>query len=295
MKNKLYLFFLSLIFVGCTEPFNIKTNDSEPTIVIYGVLTDEFKQQSVQITRSSPYFDNEPNPAISGAKVTIKSSDGKEFELFEDTENAGNYLSKNNWSAQSGINYTLNVDVDFKKNGTINNYQASTLFAPTAFFDSLKIVPMMIMGHANYALNVYGQDSEEEEFYLFRITINDSLATTALSQYILTDDILFNGQYIDGLTMQYFDDISEWENDSEEVRERSTYIKYGDKIDVELSIITKGYYDFITQCVREMGGENPMFGGPASNITTNISNGGVGFFTGYCSSKVSATVENSFP
>jgi hypothetical protein len=30
-----------------------------------------------------------------------------------------------------------------------------------------------------------------------------------------------------------------------------------------------------------MSGENPFFGGPASNIITNISNGGRGFFTTY--------------
>jgi hypothetical protein len=39
-----------------------------------------------------------------------------------------------------------------------------------------------------------------------------------------------------------------------------------------------------------MNGENPFFGGPASNIITNISNGGLGYFTTYAGSTAETTV-----
>ena len=291
MKNTLYIFSLFIFLIGCTEPIEIKTNDSEPVIVIYGVLTDVLEQQSVRITRSAPYFSNEPNPAVSGAEVIITSSEGDEFQLFENVKNPGTYFSENKWAAQSGVYYTLNVNVDFNRTGIIDNYQASTIFAPTVFLDSIKIVPIHIMGHFNHALNIYGQDSEAEEYYLFRVLVNDSLATTMLSQYLLTDDIMFNGQYIDGLTINYYGDISEWETDSEEQRRNSIYLQAGDKVEVKISSIPKAYYDFIIQCQNQMRGENPMFGGPASNISTNISNGGVGFFTGYCTSSITTEVK----
>lgn len=290
MKKIFYILSLLLILIACTEPIEIKTTDFEPVIVIYGVLTDEWEQQTVRITRSAPYFSNEPNPTVSGAEVIITSSEGEEFILLYGNS-SGNYVSHRIWAAKSGVTYTLNVNVDCNNTGNIDNYQASTIFSPPVYLDSIQVVPIDIMGHANYALNIYGQDSDAEEYYLFRLKVNDFLVTNYLSEYILTDDAMFNGQYIDGLTIYYFNDIAEWKTDSEEQRKNSVYIQSGDKVEVEISVIPKAYYDFILQCQSEMRGENPMFGGPASNISTNISNGGIGFFTGYSSSKISTRVD----
>jgi hypothetical protein len=134
------------------------------------------------------------------------------------------------------------------------------------------------------------QDSPGENYYLFNVSYNDSLLTAKLSNYEISDNSFFKGQYVKG-QLYRFDDISEWEKDSEENRKRSVYLQPGDTVEAGLSLISKGYYDFISQCQREKSGENPMFGGPASNIATNISNGGVGYFTGYCTTKASIVFE----
>lgn len=289
--KKEYLFYLLLFLVGCTEAIDIHTDNSEPVIVIYGTITDEIKQQEVRITRSSPYFDDKSNPSISGAKVTITSSENKVYKLEEDESNPGYYRSLISWAAKVGVEYTLDVEVDFDDDGVMDNYQAATQILPTVTLDSIKIVPMTIMGHANYALNIYGEEPPTEDFYLFKFNINDSLYTKKISQFIVSDDVMFSGQYINGITINYFNDISEWEDDSDEQRKNSIYIKTGDKVEAQMSSVPKGYYDFIIQCWSEMNGENPMFGGPASNITTNISNGGVGFFTGYCITRTSTEVK----
>ena len=289
MKNILFLAITLVFIASCTEPIDIKTDSSEPVIVINGIITDEYKYQMVQISRSSPYFDDEPNAGISDALVTVESSNNEVYQFIECDTLPGTYYSQRMWAAKEGFDYHLNVEVDFNNNGDIELYQASTTILTPLYLDSVEIVPINIMGHANYALNVYGQDPPSEDYYLFKFSVNDSLVTSKLSQYVITDDVMINDEYIPGLTVQYFGDISEWEKDTEETRRRSLYVQEGDKVGVELCMITKGYYDFISQCVSEMSGENPMFGGPASNITTNISNGGVGYFSGYCITR--STVE----
>ena len=72
------------------------------------------------------------------------------------------------------------------------------------------------------------------------------------------------------------------------MRNQSVYLDSGDKVELQMSRIPKGYFDSVTQCQSEMGGSNPFFGGPPANITTNISNGGVGYFVGYCISRAEA-------
>jgi threonine dehydrogenase-like Zn-dependent dehydrogenase len=99
---------------------------------------------------------------------------------------------------------------------------------------------------------------------------------------VVTDDALFNGQYVRGNIFMFDGDaVPERETEQEENGRNDYYLKPGDKVTIEMSAVSQGYLDFIRQCRREKNGENPMFGGPASNIVTNISNGGVGYFSGY--------------
>jgi hypothetical protein len=290
MRKFLLSGFISCLLIACTERIDIDTNDSEPVLVIYGVITDEFKQQEIRISRSAPYFSDLPTEAISDARVIVQSSDNKTYEFQEQPENKGYYYSSKPWAAKPDVEYQLSIEVDFNRDGQLDRYEASTTVLPTGNLDSIRIVPQTIMGHLNYSLNIYGQDAETTDYYLFRFVLNDASVSGKLSQYVLVDDALLNGQYINGLTLRFFDDISERENDSPERQRLSVYLTAGDRVDVEMSIVPKGYYDFIIQAVDELSRQNPMFGSPPANITTNISNGAVGYFAGYCISKIGAVV-----
>jgi hypothetical protein len=293
LKGLIFFIFHSLFFIfhSCTAPIDIDTNDSEPVIVIYGTITDELKQQEIRISRSSSYFQDEPNIRVSGAVVAIESSDKQIYELLEVDTIPGLYRSKSIWAAVPGKTYSLAVQVDFNGDGIKENYGASATVPSKFSLDSISLNPMNIMGHKNYALNIYGQEPPEDDYYLFKYIINDTLITTEISNYKTYSDAGINDQYLDGLTIDYFDHIDNWTTDTEEQRKRSTYLKAGDVIVVETSSISKGYHYFINQCRKEMYGENPIFGGPASNIVTNITGGGVGFFSGYCITKNSTTVK----
>ncbi|MCE5225970.1 MAG: hypothetical protein LLG05_08925, partial [Porphyromonadaceae bacterium] len=68
------------------------------------------------------------------------------------------------------------------------------------------------------------------------------------------------------------------------------FVESGDKITIEISRVEKGYYDFIMQCQQGIDGENPFFGGPPSNIDTNITMGAVGYFSSFSPTKFTVTV-----
>jgi hypothetical protein len=293
MKQFIILSTLSVfvLLAACTERIDIESDASEPVIAIYGIITDEPKRQEINISRSLPYFEKQQSVGVSGAKVTVHSSEDETYGFFESPDSAGYYLSAGSWAAKAGITYRLSVEVDFNCDGAVEKYEATTTLIPPAYLDSVQLVPMNIMGHSNYALNLYGQDAKTVDYYLFRFALNGELKTTALSQYTLIEDFAFNGQYINQLTVRYFDAFSEWEKDPDETRRTSIYLKSGDELDIRMSLIPEDYFEFIRQSVSELRRKNPLFGGPPSNIITNISNGGVGFFSGYCVSTISLTVD----
>jgi hypothetical protein len=289
MTGVLLLFLLA----ACTEPFHIDTDDSPPVIVIYSELVDTLKHQEVMVSRSSPYFADEPNVGISGAQVIIQSSGNETYSFVENDTLPGLYYSRDKFSARAGLTYSLTVKVDFDGNGIPDQYEASTTILPPVSIDSLTIEPVELFGHKNHILYIHFNDysPEEKNYYLFRLIYNDTLKyNEKLSNYMISNDALFNGQSVKG-NLGRFDDISEREKDTEEARKNSTYLQQGDVLTAELSMIPEEFFYFINQSQREKSGENPMFGGPASNIVTNISNGGVGYFTGYCTTRTNIVFE----
>ncbi|MDR2564121.1 MAG: DUF4249 domain-containing protein [Prevotellaceae bacterium] len=280
------------LWQGCTERMNIKTDNSPPVIVVYGELTDELKFQDVMLSRSSPYFDNVPNRGISNAELSVHSSVGDVYRFAASDSIEGLYRSVSKFVVAPGLNYSLSIKVDFDNDGALDEYSALTEAFPTVALDSLKIEAIDFFGQKNYFLYVYFQAPSDESYYLFKVYLNDSSVTAKLTDYRIVNDRLFRGQYTK-YSLLRLKDISERERDSEEERERSVYIQANDKIEVRTGVIPSGYFDFIRQCRQEQDGENPMFGGPASNITTNINKDGVGYFATYCISRKSIVFTGS--
>jgi hypothetical protein len=281
-KISAYLFLLTSL-AACTAPIDIHTRDSEPVIVIYGCLNSRHQHQSVRITRSSPYFDDEANRPVTDAQVRIADSGGHDYVLLHGGE--GYYFSETRFHVSAGVTYRLLVEVDFDEDGTNETYEAETTVRPPLTIDSITVRPLTIMGFRRYSLNVYAQDPPEAgNCYLFRFFINDSISNNRISNYVVTDDEFFNGSYLEN-TIYYFEDGADghvgWRNGDDDP-DRVYMVSRGDRVRLQSINIEAGYYQFINECKSEMRGENPMFGGPPSNITTNISNGAVGFFTGYC-------------
>ncbi|GHT49713.1 hypothetical protein AGMMS49982_03680 [Bacteroidia bacterium] len=280
-----------LLVASCTELIDIRTDNSPPVIVIYGELTNELKQQEVNVSRSSPYFDGVPNERISDASVTVSASNGGLWQFLPCDTVPGLYRSDTPFAADTLVTYSLSVEVDGK------TYTAETEILRPIMPDSLSFQTMTMMGVRTHILSIHFQDTPQNNYYLLHTTYKDSaqdykdtLLTAKLSRYSISDnERLFQGQYQHKMVRNFADrstkdnEVSMGDGDEQN---RRIYLQSGDSIEVTLSLIPKGFYDFIRQCKNEQNGENPMFGGPASNIETNISNGGVGYFAGYYSAGV---------
>ena len=277
----------SLLFFSCTAPIDIQTDHDEPVPVIYGFLTDEFKYQYVQVTKSAPFFHETDNQFFSEAKVWVTSLTGEEYPFVHDTN--GIYISQSRFSAVQGETYRLSVELDFRSDGIKELYEAETTTLLPTSADSISITSIDIMGIRYYSLNVSMREpSETVNHYLFKFFINDSISNERISDYIIFDDELINGRYLAGLNIKYFNaesDIEEIQNDRDDY-----FVKPGDKIRLQILNIEKGYFTFIKDCSTEKYGANPFFGGPPTNIYTNLSNGAVGYFSSYCIQELETVV-----
>ena len=268
-----------LLFVKCTAPIEINTRDSEPVLVIYGCLTNENQNQNIRLSRSSPYFYNAENEIVSNAKVSVSASNGREYTFEHKAK--GYYFSQRRFAVVPGMTYRLSVEVDINKDGVVELYEAETVTPPLVAFDSINITKMKIMGFLHYSLNIFMQEPfETENYYLFKYVVNDSISNDLISNFIIQDDLMINGEYIDGVSITFFNSESDF-RDPENTRDMLR-VTQGDRIRLQIMNIEKGYYYFIRDCTMEKYGENPFFGGPPSNIYTNLPKGAVGYFTSYC-------------
>jgi hypothetical protein len=290
--------FIVSLFSSCVEPFDIDTNDSPPVIVVYGYLTNELAFHSIKVSASSPYFDTSLNRGISDAMVKITSSDNETFYLNEIDSIPGLYVTAVKMAGIPDVTYFLSVEVDFDNDGVVETYSAESTMLNAVEVDSIEIKNTVLMGYRFYNLNFYAQEPPTEDYYFGKYKINDSVVLSNINRFSPMQDVAFNGQYINGQAIQRFWDINEKEkiereDDDENSRRRRVYVSSGDTITFSLCHIEKGYYNFIVQCQNEMNGENPFFGGPASNIITNISNGGRGFFTTYSLATAKTVVKDN--
>ena len=269
--------FMAVCMCGCTETIELDTDNAKPVIVIYGVLTDIPSYQEIQISSSTGYFDNQPNPRISDAIVSITSEDGTEYTLSKVDTEPGLYRTSVLMSGTPGKKYTLAVKTDFDGDGIGETYSAEAKMEQKIDLDSISITATEMMGYEFYSINLFAQDVADKSYYFIRYQVNNSVYNK-ISKYIVFDDLGVEDQYINGASIGYFPDMKEKDRYTEEDAKHLTFIKPGDKVRLQLCSISKGYYNFLLQCQKEIAGENPFFGGPLSNVVTNLSNGAIGYF-----------------
>nr|WP_320058250.1 DUF4249 domain-containing protein [uncultured Bacteroides sp.] len=277
-----------LSLTSCTEDIKLDTDNAAPVLVIYGVITDEIAYQEIHLSASGGYFEGQKNPKISNATVSISSDNGETYQLQEVANEPGTYRTTTQIAGKPGKTYYLKVTTDFNKDGTPDIYEAEAKMETKVELDSMDISYEKIANYHYYSFNIYAQEPVGDNYYMCRYIINDSVYNQ-ISKYIIFDDLSFDNQYIKGTSIGYFYDESERDkyvddNDYEQM----VFVADGDAVKLELSNINKGYYNFLKQCQDEKDGESPFFGGPLSNITTNIKGGGIGYFAARSISKATS-------
>ncbi|MDR2809050.1 MAG: DUF4249 domain-containing protein [Tannerellaceae bacterium] len=268
---------------GCEERIHIRTDASDPRLIIYGYITTDTANHGIWITRSSDYFSTEKPQGISGAGVSIRCKEDI-YTLSEDASEQGYYRMETPVAGQAGETYTLEVSLDFDGNGEPETYRAASFLPPAARLDSISVVPSVFSENLMETL-LWGRLPDREiNYFSFHLYRNDTLLNDSLRGFSLSDDEFLNSKDIQGLPTFYLNQ-----------RRESDVLIPGDRITFQIEGITREYSRFISNAQSESRGSIPLFGGPPANLETNIrclspsgnEVGVSGFFTAYSKARIS--------
>ncbi len=273
IKRILHLILLGLLAASCTEKINVKLDTTFTRVVVDGSVQSDTGTYAIALTESSDYFSDQPAPRIVSAGVTL--SDGSNiFQLHETVPGvSGIYHTDPGFAGQVGKTYTLHVSLHAAIAGK-TNVEASSALLPVTRLDSVSAIFDPTLGtEGRWIIKIWAQDpADQENYYLFNIYRNGHLMTDTITKKIISNDKFYNGSYMNGIPIRRINNANKWET-----------LYPGDTIMVQMSAITKQYYNFIEEVDRS-GFNIPFFTGPPANIVGNVNNGGIGFFAAYSNS-----------
>jgi hypothetical protein len=264
---------IAVIAASCTEKINLKLDSTFTRLVVDGHIKSDTMAYFINLTKTSDYFSDVPAPREVNAKVSL--TDGTStFPLTETVPGqSGIYQTDPKFAGTIGKDYTLHISLAEVIAGT-TEYTASSELIGVTKLDSIQVVFDADMGKDGvWQVKVYAQDPPgRKNYYMLNLYRNNQLWSDTITKVSVTDNQFFAGKYIDGAEVFRINNSHLWET-----------LYPGDTIMVELSAITKEYFDFINQ-VKQVGFSIPFFSGPPANVQGNVSNNGVGFFAAYSSS-----------
>jgi hypothetical protein len=267
----LFLFLLGLKAASCTERINIDLDESTVRLVVEGTVTTDTMAHKVILSKSTSYYYSQKAPVVSGASVSI-SVRSSIIQLHESAP--GVYETDSTFFGIVGEAYTLDIRLDSAVGG-FSEYSATSVMVERVSIDSLQL-----LFHPDWSENgfwevkCFFQDSPSENYYRFLVSRNGKLITDTLDKWFVSDDRFFSGDYVEGATVAVLDQGSEDE-----------MLNNGDTVTIELNCIGRDYAGFISEAQAELMGSNPFFSGPPANVTGNISNGAIGFFSAHTTSR----------
>jgi Domain of unknown function (DUF4249) len=271
---------VAILAASCTEKINLKLDSTYTRLVVDGHIKSDTMAYYINLTKTSDYFSNTSSPRMVNATVSL--SDGTStFPLTETVPGqSGIYGTDPKFAGTIGKNYTLHITLPEVIAGT-TEYTASSQLIGVTRLDSIKSVFRSDLGRDGvWQVKIYAQDPPgRKNYYMLNLYRNNILWSDTINKIATSDNQFFAGNYIDGADVFYINNSHKWET-----------LYPGDTIMVELSAITKEYYDFINQ-VKQAGFSIPFFTGPPANIQGNVSNQGVGFFAAYSSSFAKTVVK----
>ena len=265
IKNS--LIFLLIFLCSCKEKEIIDLNETiDPQLVIFSEMTDNNTTQIVYLSKTfSDFSDYEENTSVSNACVYIYDINNT-IKLTENPNEKGAYYTTNTFIPIADETYTLFIDnVDINNDGIIETYTANTTMGKTMDIESMSIY--YDRNKKGWEICMSGKEPEETtNYYLFRVYRNDTLITKKITDYRISKDEFYNGSVLENVIVQFLD------------KDKGQIIRNYDKITLEVSGITQGYYQFIHDIKEETDDDLSFFQGPSAKILGNISNNTPGYF-----------------
>lgn len=276
IRNIIALMILAVVAFSCTERIDVKLDQQKyARLVVEGEFSSDTLPHKVQLSKTEDYFSNTKPAPVSNAQVTI-FNDEELYELTETPENPGVYFTAPDVYGTIGKDYTLKIELEEEIGGQ-KEYTATSHIYPISQIDSIGLE-----FHDDWTddgiweVKCYVLDPPTEDYYMFHVYRNGVLVNDTIDQVFVVDDVLYNGNYTNGIGVGYLDQSRENEQ-----------LFPGDKVTLRVSRITKDYTDFLWQLQETVSYQSPLFSGPPANVQGNISDGGFGAFGAYSSSYAS--------
>jgi len=262
-----------LFFSACEEVVELNLNDTEAVVIIDGLVTDQFANQYIRVSRSIDFYDEGTSKGVTNAIVSVSDGTTSYDYIHNPTnkeENVGIYFSTNPFAGEVGKQYSLTVIVDGA------TYKAEDSLYPVTAIDSLQVIinddEFEEPEKKNYFYEIlfYAKEPQEtEDFYLFKFYRNDTLVLDSPTDiYFSNDDLL--AEEINGIPT-------------------ASFYKAGDIGKVEMYSISNAGFIYYNDLINLLQSDGGMFGSPPVNPRTNVKGGAIGFFQ--ASSIVSETIK----
>ena len=257
----LVVLFLTSGFYSCQKVVSVDLNQSNPQIVIEGLVTDQRGTDSVVVNMTGDYFTPTLNfPPVTGATVVI-SDDAGNMDTLKGVKNGVYYSS--NPQGIPGRTYAMKVIANGKE------------------YDAVSSMPQKVNIDSFYAVKAtgpFGRRSGYDFYVIFKDPpqLGNYYQIVPHANFIPADSLygdsggifLYDNEYTTGNEVSY------------RFRLGGTIVP-GDTIGVDLLCIDKATYEYLQTLRTTIQTDRSPTSLAPSNPSTNISNGALGYFSAY--------------
>ena len=260
-KTILFTFLTGALLLSCQETVILDIEDSEPQVVIEGMITNS-DLNFIKVTRSRIFYESGEAEKVTNATVVV-SVNGEDNVFIHNPDNnplyEGVYLPPLGFAPTVGSTYYMSVIVEGEE------YTAEETLLPVTTIDSLTVrldeeemLEPEVEGRF-YEVIFYAKEPQDRiDYYLFKFYRNDTIVKDFNEDIYFSED-KFLGEQIDDLPI-------------------ASYYAIGDTVRVEMYSLTRESFVFYADVFNLINSDGGMFSPPPSNPRNNISNDGLGYF-----------------
>jgi hypothetical protein len=255
-----FLLIALLVFSSCEKETDWETTVVElNTVVVEGMITNEFQIQQIQLSRPLTGLNDIPEP-FTGASVNV--SLGQQTVYFTESETEpGIYISNQPFAAAIETDYFLNIFKDDLE------FDAQTYMVPVSPFN-----PPGFRFHAS--LNLYSINWNNSQYSPFEQAMYEAIIDWSHLPGYEDPDTLSSARLL-YYTLNTIDvSFVIFPQDKENV-----YFPEGSIVIFSKYSLNDEYGAYLRALLSETQWQGSLFETARSNLTGNISNGGLGYFS----------------
>jgi len=256
------------LFTACEDAIDVDLDDNIPQLVVDAWVNSNPEPQTIRLTRTAPFFDNNFTPVITEATVVLTDDAGNTFS-FLDNDNDGSYVWTPGGQQSLGqVGTTLQLTIDAEG----ETYTATSTIEPTTTVDSIDVRfrDDILGGPDGIYAELFARDLPGEgNAYWIQTFKNDQFLGLPEELNYTFDAAFTMGSGVDGVT--FITPIRELINPVIE-NDESPYAP-GDNIRVEIHSLNLAAFLFIDDLATQITlGNSSIFAEPPANVRTNIIN-----------------------